>query len=138
VVEVKAAEDYAKWRDEHKKAAAAAAEDPNKVWDQGELLVRGEKVFTANCAVCHQASGKGVPGAFPALDGSKVVTGPKDVQIKTVLNGVTKNGQPTAMVPWRNTLSDLDIAAVITYTRNSWSNHTGEAIQPLEVKADRG
>ena len=138
VVEVKSAEDYAKWRDEHKKAAAAAAEDPNKVWDQNELLVRGEKVFTANCAVCHQATGKGVPGAFPALDGSKVVTGPKDVQIKTVLNGVTKNGQPTAMVPWRNTLSDLDIAAVITYTRNSWSNHTGEAIQPSEVKADRG
>ena len=91
----------------------------------------------ANCAACHQANGKGVPGAFPALDGSKVVTGPKDGQIKTVLNGVVKNGQPTAMVPWRNTLSDIDIAAVITYTRNSWGNHTGEAIQPAEVKADR-
>jgi cytochrome c oxidase subunit 2 len=138
VVEVKSAEDYAKWRDQHKKAAAAAADDPNKTWDQGELMARGEKVFTANCAVCHQANGKGVPGAFPALDGSKVVTGPKDGQIKTVLNGVTKNGQPTAMVPWRNTLSDIEIAAVITYTRNSWSNHTGEAIQPSEVKADRG
>jgi cytochrome c oxidase subunit 2 len=138
VVEVKSAEDYAKWLGEHKKAAAAAADDPNKAWDQRELIARGEKVFTANCAVCHQANGKGVPGAFPALDGSKVVTGPKDGQIKTVLNGVTKNGQPTAMVPWRNTLSDIDIAAVITYTRNSWSNHTGEAIQPSEVKADRG
>jgi cytochrome c oxidase subunit 2 len=137
VVEVKSADDYAKWLDAHKKAAAAAADDPNKVWDLKALMARGEKVFTANCAACHQANGKGVPGAFPALDGSGVVTGPKDGQIKTVLNGVVKNGQPTAMVPWRNTLSDVDIAAVITYTRNSWSNHTGEAIQPSEVKADR-
>jgi cytochrome c oxidase subunit 2 len=137
VVEVKTPEDYAKWVAEHKKAAAAAADDPNKVWAEAELVARGEKVFTANCATCHQANGKGVPGAFPALDGSKVVTGPKEVQIATVLNGVTKNGQPTAMVPWRNTLSDIDIAAVITYTRNSWSNHTGEAIQPSEVKVAR-
>jgi len=138
VVEVKSADDYAKWLAEHKKAAAAAADDPNKAWDQKELIARGEKVFTANCAACHQANGKGVPGAFPALDGSKVVTGPKDAQIKTVLDGVVKNGQPTAMVAWKNTLSDADIAAVITYTRNSWGNHTGEAIQPAEVKAARG
>jgi len=137
VVEVKTAEDYAKWLDEHKKAAAAAADDPNKQWDQRELIARGEKVFTANCAACHQANGKGVPGAFPALDGSKVVLGPKDAQIKTVLNGVTKNGQPTAMVAWKNTLSDTDIAAVVTYTRNSWGNRTGETIQPSEVKAAR-
>ena len=137
VVDVLSADDYAKWRDEHKKMAAAAADDPNKVWDAKELIARGEKVFGANCAACHQANGKGVPGAFPALDGSKVVTGPKDAQIKTVLNGVVKNGQPTAMVAWKNTLSDADIAAVITYTRNSWSNHTGEAIQPTEVKAAR-
>jgi cytochrome c oxidase subunit 2 len=137
VVEVKSADDYAKWAAEHKKAAAAAADDPNKAWGLQDLMARGEKVFVANCAACHQANGKGVPGAFPALDGSKIVTGPKDAQIKTVLNGVVKNGQPTAMVPWRNTLSDADIAAVVTYTRNSWSNHTGEAIQPADVKADR-
>lgn len=136
VVEVKSAEDYAKWVAEHKKAAAAA-DDPNKIWDAKELIARGEKVYAANCASCHQPTGKGVAGAFPALDGSKVVAGPKDNQIKTILNGVVKNGQPTAMVAWKNTLSDIDIAAVITYTRNSWSNHTGEAIQPTEVKADR-
>lgn len=137
VVEVKSADDYAKWLAEHKQAAAAAADGANKVWDAQELIARGEKVYAANCATCHQATGKGVAGAFPALDGSKVVTGPKDDQIKTVLNGVVKNGQPTAMVAWKGTLSDVDIAAVITYTRNSWSNHTGEAIQPVEVKADR-
>ena len=137
VVEVKSTDDYAKWLAEHKKSASAGTDDPNRAWDQKELIARGEKVFGANCAACHQANGKGVPGAFPALDGSKVVTGPKDAQIKTVLNGVVKNGQPTAMVAWKNTLSDTDIAAVITYTRNSWSNHTGEAIQPAEVKAAR-
>ena len=118
-------------------ATAAAGDDSNKVWDAKELIARGEKIYAANCASCHQATGKGVAGAFPALDGSKVVTGPKDDQIKTVLNGVVKNGQPTAMVAWKGTLSDTDIAAVITYTRNSWGNHTGEAIQPAEVKADR-
>ena len=136
VVEVKTADDYAKWLGEHKKATAAV-EDPNKVWDQKDLLARGEKIFGSTCAACHQANGKGVPGAFPALDGSKVVTGPKDAQIKTVLNGVIKDGKPTAMIAWKDTLSDTDIAAVITYTRNSWSNHTGEAIQPADVKAAR-
>jgi cytochrome c oxidase subunit 2 len=136
VVEVKSADDYAKWLAEHKKAMASAG-DTGQPLDQKELIARGEKVFTSNCAACHQANGKGVPGAFPALDGSKVVTGPKDAQIKTVLNGVMKNGQPTAMPAWKDTLSDTDIAAVITYTRNSWGNHTGESIQPAEVKAAR-
>jgi cytochrome c oxidase subunit 2 len=137
VVEVKSADDFAQWAAEQKKVAAAAAENPNKTWELQELIARGAKVYAANCAACHQANGKGVAGAFPALDGSKVVTGPKDAQIKTELNGVVKNGQPTAMVAWKDTLSDTDLAAVITYTRNSWGNHTGEAIQPAEVKADR-
>jgi cytochrome c oxidase subunit 2 len=137
VVEVKSKGDYAKWLAEQKEKAAATADDPTKVWDQKDLMALGEKVYAANCAACHQATGKGVPPAFPPLDGSKIVTGPRDIQIKTVLNGVIKDGKPTAMVAWGSTLSDADIAAVITYTRNSWGNHTGEAIQPVEVKADR-
>ena len=137
VVEVKSKEDYAKWSGEQKTKAAAVADDPNKVWDMQELMARGAKVYAANCAACHQPTGKGVPPAFPPLDGSKVVLGPPDDQIKTVLNGVVKDGKPTAMVAWKATLSDADIAAVITYTRNSWSNHTGQAIQPAQVKADR-
>jgi cytochrome c oxidase subunit 2 len=136
VVEVKTKDDYAKWLDEQRKKLTAAAEDPNKVWDLKDLLAHGEQVFTANCAACHQATGKGVPGAFPALDGSAVVTGPKEKQISIVLNGVTKDGKPTAMVSWKQ-LSDTDLASVITYTRNSWSNKTGEAIQPAEVKLAR-
>jgi len=137
VVEVKSADDYAKWLDDQKKKTAAVADDPNKVWELKELVARGEKVYAARCVACHQTTGKGVPDAFPALDGSPVVNGPKEAQIKIVLNGVAKEGKPTAMVAWKDTLSDTEIAAVITYTRNSWGNHTDQAIQPAEVKADR-
>ena len=136
VVEVKTKDDYAQWMDGQKKKMAAAGDDPNKVWDMKDLVARGEKVYAANCAACHQPTGKGAPPAFPALDGSKVVNGPKAVQIKTVLNGVERDGKPTAMVSWKQ-LSDTDIASVITYTRNSWANKTGEAVQPSEIKAAR-
>ena len=136
VVEVKSKDDYAKWVGEQKAKLTAAADDPGKVWDLKELVARGEKVFGANCAACHQPNGKGVPGAFPALDGSPVVNGPKDAQINTVLNGVVKDGKPTAMVAWKQ-LSDADLASVITYTRNSWGNKTGDAIQPADVKLAR-
>ncbi len=137
VVEVKSKEDYAKWVAEQKAKAATAADDPNKVWEQKDLMARGGKVFAGNCAACHQLTGKGAPPAFPALDGSKVVNGPKEAQILTVLNGVERDGKPTAMIAWGKTLSDTDIAAVITYTRNSWGNHTGETVQPAEIKAAR-
>lgn len=132
VVNVVSNEDYTKWVDGKKKEMAALAEDPTKVWTVDELKQRGEKVYTANCAVCHQPNGKGVAGAFPALDGSAVVTGPKDAQLHLVLNG--KNAMPA----WKGVLSDTDIAAAITYTRNSWSNKAQENIvQPSEVLAAR-
>jgi len=136
VVEVKSKEDYSKWVAEQKAKAAAAGDDPNKVWEMKDLVARGEKIYMGNCAACHQPTGKGAPPAFPALDGSKVVNGPKAEQIKTVLNGVERDGKPTAMVSWKQ-LSDTDIAAVITFTRNSWGNKTGEAVQPAEIKAAR-
>jgi cytochrome c oxidase subunit II len=135
VVEVLPADQYAAWVDTQKKKATAAADDPNKVWDAKDLIARGQGVYTANCAACHQATGKGVPPAFPPLDGSKVATGPVAAHLDTVLNGVAKNGQPTAMVPWKNTLSPTDIAAVVTYERNSWGNHVGDAVQPSQVVA---
>jgi len=133
VVEVKSKEDFAKWVEEHKAKTQAAGADPNKVWDLKDLVVTGERIYASNCAACHQANGKGVPGSYPALDGSKIVRGPKAAQIQIVLHG--KPG--TAMPPWSQ-LSDLDIASVITYTRNGLgSNKTGEAVQPAEVLAAR-
>ena len=132
VVEVKSKEDYAKWAAGQKAKVASAAEDPSKVWDEKALAERGEKVFAANCVACHQATGKGVPGAFPALDGSKLVLGPSADQIALVLNG--KAG--TAMASFKQ-LSNTDLASVITYTRNAWSNKTGQAVQPAEIQAAR-
>jgi cytochrome c oxidase subunit 2 len=137
VVEVVSEPKYVAWVAEQKKKTAALADDPAKVWELGALAARGEKVYLANCVACHQATGKGVPGAFPALDGSPKVTGPKADHIRTVLDGVMKDGKPTAMVSFAAQLSDTDIAAAITYERNSWSNKTGEVIQPAEVKAAR-
>ena len=132
VVEVKSKEDYAKWAAAQKQKVAAVADDPAKVWDAKDLVAAGEKVFSANCAACHQATGKGVPGAFPPLDGSKVVLGPPADQIHLVLNG--KPG--TAMASFK-ALSNADLAAVITYTRNAWSNKTGQAVQPAQIQAAR-
>ncbi len=137
VVQVVSKDDYANWIKTRKNEAAAAGDDPAKVWDLKDLVARGATVYAANCVACHQATGKGAPPAFPPLDGSKVVNGPKLAQIHTVLNGVERDGKPTAMIAWGKSLSDTDIAAVITYTRNSWGNHTGEAIQPSEVKVAR-
>jgi cytochrome c oxidase subunit 2 len=137
VVEVKSEQDYAAWVGDQKKQLASAAGDVNKTWDIKDLTARGEKVYTANCVACHQANGKGLPPAFPPLDGSKVATGPKLAHISTVLNGVTRDGKPTAMIAWKGTLSDVDIASVVTYERNSWGNHTAEAIQPAEVASAR-
>jgi len=108
------------------------AEDPNKKWETAELITRGEKIYAANCVACHQSTGKGLPPAFPPLDGSKIVNGPKEGEIARVLNG--KPG--TAMVAFGKQLSDTDLAAVITYTRSSWSNKAGE-VQPADVKAQR-
>ena len=133
VVRVVSPEDYAKWVGEQKQAMAASADDPGKSWDAKELVARGEKVYAANCVACHQASGQGLPAMkAPALAGSKFVTGPEEGAIDTVLHGRPN----TAMQAFSKQLSDTEIAAVITYTRNSWGNKASD-IQPAEVKARR-
>ncbi|MGH8780793.1 cytochrome c oxidase subunit II [Paraburkholderia sp.] len=126
VVEVLSDADYAKWVDDQKKLMAAAADDPNKTYTLAELMERGAKVYTANCAVCHQPNGKGA-GAFPALDGSKIANGPIAQHVSIVLHG------KGAMPVWGNTLNDVEIASVITYERNSWGNQTGDVLQPKQV-----
>ena len=132
VVEVMEPAQYTAWVGAQQKKVAAAKVDPNKTWTLDELKAHGEKVYAQNCVACHQATGMGVPGAFPALSGSKVVSGPKLDQIKLVLNGK----QATAMAAFKH-LSDADLAAVITYTRNSWSNKAGDAVAPADIKAAR-
>ena len=133
VVRVVTQDEYSKWVSEKKKALAAIADDPNKEFNIDELKQRGERVYAANCSACHQPTGKGAPPAFPPLDRSKVVLGPPEAQIKLVLNG--KPG--TAMQAFGTQLNDVELAAVITFTRNNWSNKTGQVIQPSDVKALR-
>jgi cytochrome c oxidase subunit II len=131
-VKVVSAEDYAKWVADQQKAMAAKLDDPNKVWTLDEIAKRGEKVYAANCAACHQSNGKGA-GPIKALDGSAVVLdNDKAKQIKVLLNGQANGSMPA----WKQ-LSDTDIAAVITYTKNNWSNKTGQLVQPADIKASR-
>jgi len=132
VVEVMEPAQYTAWVGAQQKKIAAAKVDPNKTWTLDELKAHGEKVYAQNCVACHQATGMGVPGAFPALAGSKVAVGPAADQIKLLLNGK----QGTAMASFKH-LSDADLAGVITYTRNSWSNKTGDAVAPADIKAAR-
>jgi cytochrome c oxidase subunit 2 len=131
-VKVVTAEDYSKWVDGKKKEMQAAADDPNKVWDLAGLMARGEKVYAANCAACHRPEGTG-GGPIKALVGSPtVLDADKLKQIHVVLNGQNNGAMPS----WKQ-LSDTDIAAVITYTKNSWTNKTGQVVQPAEVHAAR-
>ena len=129
VVKVVSDADYSAWVSSKKIEMAAMADDPSKTYTLEEAKERGAKVYAANCQVCHQPNGKG-GGAFPALDGSKVVNGPKEGQYHILLNG--KNAMPK----WAG-LSDTELASVMTFTRNSWGNHTGEVIQPSDFVAAR-
>ena len=133
VVEVKSAEDYRVWADTKKKEMLARADDPTKEWQLADLSDRGAKVYATNCVACHQATGKGVAGAFPALEGSKVVLGKQEDQIALLLNGK----QGTAMASFKQ-LSDVELAAVATYTRNAWGNKPEDTIvQPKDFTSAR-
>jgi cytochrome c oxidase subunit II len=133
VVEAVSPERYAAWRDEQKTLIAQATAAAGKTYTLAELVAQGQKVYTANCTVCHQANGAGLPPAFPGLDKSALVIGPVAGHIDRVFNG--KPG--TAMPAFGKQLSDLDIAAVVTYERNSWSNKTGDAVQASQIAALR-
>ena len=131
-VKVVSQPDYTRWVDGKKKEAAAKADDPAKVWELADLSARGEKIYSANCAVCHLPTGKG-GGPIKPLDGAAVVLdADKGKQIAVLLNGQNNGAMPS----WKQ-LSDTEIAAVITYTKNNWSNKTGQVVQPVDVVAAR-
>ena len=124
--------EYTAWVADQQNKAAARRDDPNKVWALADLQARGAKVYAANCAACHQANGKGA-GPIKALDGSAIVKNANHApQIQVVLKGAGNGAMPS----WA-ALSDTDLAAVVTYTKNAWSNKTGQLVQPAEIVALR-
>ena len=142
VVEAVTEEKYRAWVAQKKTESANLAASAEKNWSKEELMKHGQEIYERICIACHQAGGKGLPGAFPALAGSKIVNGPfldssgrliKDGHLDRVMNG--KPG--TAMQAFKNSLSDTDIAAIVTYERNSFGNSTGDLFQPSLVKSLR-
>jgi cytochrome c oxidase subunit 2 len=134
--------EYLAWVDQKKAEQAKAATGAGRTWTMDELMVAGKKTYDTICAACHQANGQGLPPAFPALAGSKIVNGDlltkegkliPDSHLDRVLNG--KAG--SAMQAFKNTLSDTEIAAVVTYERNAFGNSKGDMLQPSQVKALR-
>ena len=131
-VKVVSADDYSKWVAAKKKELAAKADDPSKVWVLDALAARGEKVYNANCSICHRPDGKGA-GPIKPIDGAAVVIdADKTKQIMVLLNGQNNGAMPS----WKS-LSDTEIAAVVTFTKNHWSNKTGQIVQPADVVAAR-
>ena len=133
VVVAKNDADYASWVGEQKVAMAAEAASASETWDMAKLMEKGGQVYNKICAACHQPNGQGLPGVFPALAGSKIATG--DVAAHT---DIVMNGKPgTAMQAFASQLSDAEIAAVITFERNSFGNTAGDSVQPSAIKALR-
>jgi cytochrome c oxidase subunit 2 len=124
--------DYTAWVDGEKKKLAAKADDPNKEWVLADLVARGERVYTANCAACHKADGTGAGPIKPLTGSAIVLDADANKAIQILLNGAANGAMPA----WRQ-LSDTEIAAVITYTKNSWANQTGQIVQPKAVAAAR-
>ena len=125
-------QDYSAWVQAEQKKMAALNDDPSKVWTLDESLKRGEKVYATNCVACHQPNGKG-GGPVKPLDAAAVVlNADKTKQISVLLHGQNNGAMPS----WK-ALSDTDLAAVITFTKNNWSNKTGQLVQPADVLAQR-
>lgn len=131
-VRVVSAQAYSAWVAEQQALIAAAADDPTKVWTLSDLVQRGESVYAANCVACHQAGGQGA-GPIKALDGSALVTdADQSKMINVMLNGAAGGAMPA----WKQ-LSDTELAAVITFAKNNWSNRTEQIVQPAEVLSAR-
>lgn len=126
---------YDNWLAEQKIQIAQAKEEAAAALGSAltleEQMPMGEKIYVERCAVCHQANGEGIPGAFPAIKGSPVATGDLDIHISTIVNGVAGS----AMQSFSNQLTEQEIAAVITYQRNGFDNNTGDVVQAADINA---
>jgi cytochrome c oxidase subunit II len=133
VVHAVTKEEFQQWLAEQKGEQVAAAAEAEREWSRDELMAKGREIHEQTCAACHQANGRGVPGVFPAINGSQIATGPVDDYLGLVMQG--KPG--TAMQGFAGQLDDVELAAVITYQRNAWDNRTGDMVQPATIQALR-
>lgn len=135
VVHAMTEQSYEAWLADKKVQIAAARAEAQQALQSSvsleESMALGEKIYLERCSVCHQPTGMGVPGAFPAIKGSPVATGPLEQHLGVVVNG--RSG--TAMQAFGNQLSDKELAAVITYQRNAWGNNTGDTVQASDINA---
>jgi cytochrome c oxidase subunit 2 len=133
VLIAKTEENYQQWVADQKAGAAAVAAAATVTWTLDDLVAKGESVYNTNCLACHQANGQGIPGVFPAIAGSAIATGDMAGHTDIVMNGKTG----TAMQAFGAQLSDVDLAAVITYQRNAFGNDAGDMVQPSSIAAAR-
>ena len=133
VVHATSQEKYDAWVAEQKAIQAEQAALAIRTWDKSELMALGEKVYVTSCATCHQPDGTGIDGAFPSIRGSHVATGDIPTHLKLVMDG--RGG--TAMKPFGSQLTDVELAAVVTYQRNAFGNATGDVVQPAMISAAR-
>ncbi|MEZ0149179.1 MAG: cytochrome c oxidase subunit II [Candidatus Reddybacter sp.] len=129
VVHAVTEEEYKVWLAGKKEAAAAEREMAKKTFTLEQLMAKGEAAYNRSCASCHMVNGEGIPGAFPGLKGSAIALGPVAKHLDAVVNGVSG----TAMQAFGGQLSEVDLAAIITYERNAWGNDVGDMVQPLDV-----
>ena len=129
VVKAVPKEEYNEWVEAQKVAAQKERELTQKDWTMAELMERGEKAYATACAACHQPDGSGAPPAFPALKGNQIVLEDVQKHLDVVVNGVSGS----AMQAFGDQLSEVDLAAVITYERNAWGNDTGDMVTPKQV-----
>jgi len=137
VVSAVSQEDFTKWVAVQKGKAAAESAGSTKTWSKDELMEKGKKAYAATCAACHGPEGKGIPGVFPAIEGSKVASGPVEEHIKTVLHGRATGKFGAQMPSFAAQLSDADVAAIVTFERNALGNKAGDVVQPSQAKALR-
>tara|TARA_R110001583_G_scaffold171120_1_gene324588 strand:+ start:26210 stop:27247 length:1038 start_codon:yes stop_codon:yes gene_type:complete len=131
VVQAVTEPEYESWLQQQKSAKQIESSSVQKEWGMDELMTAGATVYQKNCAACHQANGLGLPPVFPALNGSAIAKG----AISEHINVVVKGRLGTSMAAWGVQLSAVDIAAVITYERNSWDNKTGDIVTPADIQA---
>lgn len=137
VIDVRPEQEFDAWIEDQRIAAELAGEAAvaarAKTWTMDELMPLGLQVFNKHCATCHERDGSGQGVKYPALVGSEIVTGAVEFHIDRVMNGMAD----TEMQAWAPQLSDLELAAVITFERNSWTNATGDVVQPLTIYESR-